>query len=60
MTNTHRNSFICPLHRLRYILKTPNLVLAIGAFKAADNASDKTRRVSDGAMMPSSQSRAVA
>ncbi len=43
-----------------YILKTPNFVSAIGAFRAADKASATTRRVSPGAMMPSSHRRAVA
>ena len=43
-----------------YILNTPNLVRGIGAFSAADNASASTRRVSEGAMMPSSHNRAVA
>ncbi len=46
--------------RRRYILNTPHLVSGIGAFSAAENASANTRRVSCGAMMPSSHSRAVA
>src|SRR5690349_19025008 len=43
-----------------YILKTPNLVCDTGALSAAENASASIRRVSEGAMMPSSHSRAVA
>ncbi len=43
-----------------YILNTPNLVSGIGALREAASASDNTRRVSDGRMMPSSHSRAVA
>ena len=43
-----------------HILNTPNLVPSTGALSAAENASASTRRVSDGAMMPSSHSRAVA
>src|SRR6185437_6011165 len=46
--------------RTRYILNTPNFVSATGAFSAAENASASTRRVSDGAIIPSSHSRAVA
>ncbi|MNW14868.1 hypothetical protein D3C71_2132170 [compost metagenome] len=46
--------------RWRYMRKTPNLVSSMGAFNAADKARPSTRRVSAGAMMPSSQSRAVA
>jgi hypothetical protein len=45
---------------LPHILNTPHFVSGIGALSAALNAKDKTRRVSPGAMMPSSQSRAVA
>ncbi len=48
-----------PLSR-DHIRNTPNLVSGTGAFNAALSASDSTRRVSDGRMMPSSQSRAVA
>ena len=44
----------------RHILKTPNLVSGTGALREAASASDSTRRVSEGWMMPSSQSRAVA
>jgi hypothetical protein len=44
----------------RHILNTPNLVSGIGALSAAEKASASTRRVSVGAMMPSSHSRAVA
>ena len=44
----------------RYIRNTPNFVSTTGAFSAAESASANTRRVSDGAMMPSSQRRAVA
>src|SRR6185437_12511808 len=44
----------------RYILNTPNLVSGTGALSAAENASASTRRVSLGAMMPSSHSRALA
>src|SRR5262249_56137154 len=43
-----------------YILNTPNRVGGIGALSAAEKASASTRRVSAGAMMPSSQIRAVA
>ena len=43
-----------------HIRNTPNRVSGTGALSAAENASASTRRVSDGAMMPSSQSRAVA
>ena len=43
-----------------HILNTPNLVSGTGALSAALNAKAKTRRVSPGAMMPSSHSRAVA
>jgi hypothetical protein len=43
-----------------HILNTPNFVSGTGAFSAAEYASASTRRVSDGAMMPSSHSRAVA
>jgi hypothetical protein len=43
-----------------HILNTPNLVSGTGALSAAEKASANTRRVSDGAMMPSSQRRAVA
>lgn len=49
-----------PLERPPHILNTPNLVSPTGALSAAENASASTRRVSDGAMMPSSHSRAVA
>lgn len=38
-----------------YILKTPNLVSAIGAFNEAERLSPKTFLVSTGSMMPSSQ-----
>jgi len=43
-----------------YILNTPNRVSSTGAFSAALKAKASTRRVSDGAMMPSSHKRAVA
>ena len=43
-----------------HILNTPNLISGIGALSAADRDSATTRRVSRGAMMPSSQMRAVA
>jgi hypothetical protein len=43
-----------------YILKTPNRVPLTGALNAAEKAKASTRRVSLGAMMPSSHSRAVA
>ncbi len=43
-----------------HIRKTPKGVSGIGAFSVAEKASARTRRVSDGAIMPSSQSRAVA
>jgi len=44
----------------RHILKTPNLVGSIGALRQAEKASESTRRVCVGAMIPSSHSRAVA
>ena len=43
-----------------YMRKTPNRVSGMGAFKAADKPRAKTRRVSRGSIMPSSQRRAVA
>src|SRR5882672_5097105 len=43
-----------------YILKTPNRVSSIGALSEAEIASASVRRVSSGAMTPSSHSRAVA
>ena len=43
-----------------HILNTPNFVSGIGALSVAENASASTRRVSVGAMTPSSHSRAVA
>jgi hypothetical protein len=43
----------------RYIRKTPNVVSGIGAFSAAEIPRARTRRVSSGSMIPSSQSRAV-
>jgi hypothetical protein len=46
--------------RSPHILNTPNLVRRIGALSATENASDSTRLVSLGKMMPSSHSRAVA
>ena len=46
--------------RFPYILNTPNFVSGTGAFSAAEKASASTRRVSEGRMMPSSHSRAVA
>jgi hypothetical protein len=49
-----------PVRRRNHILNTPNLVSSIGALAHTANASPKTSRVSDGKMMPSSQSRAVA
>lgn len=48
------------LARLAHIRNTPNLVSGMGALRAAASASARTRRVSAGARMPSSQSRAVA
>jgi len=42
-----------------YIRKTPKVVSGTGAFAAAANPSARTRLVSSGSMMPSSQSRAV-
>lgn len=45
---------------LSHILNTPNVVSGTGALSAAEKASANTRRVSEGAMMPSSHSRAVA
>ena len=47
--------------RLRlHILNTRTSSSPIGAFRSGENASASTRRVSLGAMMPSSHSRAVA
>ena len=43
-----------------HIRNTPNFVSGIGALSVAEKHSASTRRVSAGAMMPSSQSRAVA
>ena len=43
-----------------HIRNTPNRVPRTGALSAAENAKASTRRVSEGAMMPSSHSRAVA
>src|SRR5438477_9872052 len=43
----------------RHILKIPKVVSGIGAFSAAARPRARTRRVSSGSMMPSSQSRAV-
>ena len=45
---------------LSHILHTPNFVSAIGALRQTPSASPSTSRVSEGRMMPSSQSRAVA
>ena len=42
-----------------HILKTPNSVSEIGAFRAAESPRASTRRVSSGSMIPSSQRRAV-
>jgi sarcosine oxidase subunit beta len=42
-----------------YILKTPNVVSGTGALRAAARPRARTRRVSSGSMMPSSQRRAV-
>jgi len=42
-----------------YILNTPKVVSAMGAFSAAAIPRASTRRVSSGSMIPSSQSRAV-
>jgi hypothetical protein len=42
-----------------HIRKTPNSVSGIGAFSAAERPSARTRRVSSGSMIPSSQRRAV-
>jgi hypothetical protein len=43
-----------------YILNTPNRMSGIGALRVAERARATTRRVSAGAMMPSSHRRAVA
>ena len=43
-----------------YMRNTPKRVSAMGAFSAADSPSPSTRRVSDGAITPSSHRRAVA
>jgi hypothetical protein len=43
-----------------HIRNTPKRVSSIGALRQAERASDSTRRVSEGRMMPSSQSLAVA
>ena len=57
---TYRESVMYGGKRSGYIRNTPQLVSGIGALRAAENESASTRRVSCGAMMPSSQSRAVA
>ena len=44
----------------RYIRNTPNFVSGIGALSTTEKHNASTRRVSLGAMMPTSQSRAVA
>lgn len=49
-----------PLIAAHYIRNTPNRVSGMGAFSVAAKAKASTRRVSAGAMMPSSHSRAVA
>ena len=47
-------------NQANHIRNTPNFVFGIGAFSATEKHSASTRRVSEGAMMPSSHSRAVA
>ena len=49
-----------PVLQTAHIRNTPNFVSGIGALSVAEKHSASTRRVSAGAMMPSSQSRAVA
>ncbi len=45
---------------LRHIRNTPKRVSGTSALRQAEKANASTRRVSEGRMMPSSQSRAVA
>jgi hypothetical protein len=45
---------------LPHMRNTPNFVSSIGALRQAESESESTVRVSEGRMMPSSQSRAVA
>ena len=45
---------------LPYMRKTPNLVSSMGALRAADRPSARTRRVSTGSITPSSHKRALA
>jgi predicted Zn-dependent protease len=49
-----------PALQAPHIRNTPNFVSGIGALSVAEKHSASTRRVSAGAMMPSSQTRAVA
>ena len=49
-----------PVLQTAHIRNTPNFVSGIGALSVAEKHSASTRRVSAGAMMPSSQRRAVA
>jgi hypothetical protein len=57
----HAHSFLTPPYPTQdYMRKTPNRVGSTPALSVAENASDRTRRVSRGATMPSSQRRAVA
>src|SRR2546427_12563257 len=48
-----------PVEQPHHIRKMPNVVSGIGALRDEESPSARTRRVSSGSMMPSSQSRAV-
>ena len=48
------------LAHLAHMRKTPKRVFSIGALRLAESASARTRRVSAGSMIPSSQRRALA
>jgi hypothetical protein len=56
--SNHGNAVL--LHLTSYILNTPNRASSMGALRQTEGASDSTRRVSEGRMMPSPQSLAVA
>src|SRR5207244_3755676 len=48
-----------PLEQPHHIRKTPKVVSGMGAFRAEERPSARTRRVSSGSMMPSSHNLAV-
>lgn len=52
--NYHIIKKICFCQQIFYILKIPNLLSEIGAFREADNAKARTARVSSGSITPSS------